>query len=163
MRYDPTAAQDTSKQGKPGTYYFSVTDAKDATSKTGNEMIKLTLAVSAGEGDPIRVYDYLVNTAGGLWKVKLFAKEVGLDFDSGNLTAEECVGKSGKAVFDYDKKDVAAVAAGTRQKAYLKVVRYGIHEDKPKEDLPDTMPAKKPDTDFSQEAKDDRDDDPIPF
>lgn len=127
MRYDPKAAQQPG--GTPGTYYFTVATATEGPSKQGNDMITLTLAVD-GQGQSIQVFDYIVNTPGGLWKAKMFCAEVGLDFDSGDLSAQSCIGKSGRVVLDYQKSDLAKVESGELERAYLKVMRYGVHGEK---------------------------------
>ena len=132
MRYDPHSATESSGSAAPGTYYFTVANAEEQISATSkNEMLKLTLSVDPGNGVSISIYDYLVNTPGGLWKAKMFCAEVGLDFDTGELTVESCLGRSGKAVFAFDKSDLAKVKAGTLKRAYLKVERYGVHGEKP--------------------------------
>lgn len=126
MRYDPSQAKESNGQRPPGTYNFVVQDCIEGTSQTsGNEMMTLKLTVLPDVGEPFQVFDYLVNSPGGLWKAKMFCAEVGLNFDSGELTAESCLRKSGLAVFDYDKKDLAKVKSGQLKRAYLKVVRYG--------------------------------------
>lgn len=127
MRYDPTAAKEQTKF-QPGTYPFEVQAATEATSKNGNPMMKLVILANVG-GFPLSVHDYLVATPGGLWKTKLFAKEVGIDFEAGEIAPENCVGRSGVVVLDYDKKELVEVANGTRERAYLRVVRYGVHDD----------------------------------
>ena len=146
MRYDPNTAKEQTKI-QPGTYPFEVQAATEATSKNGNPMMKLVILANVG-GFPLSVHDYLVATPGGLWKTKLFAKEVGIDFDAGEITPENCVGRSGVVVLDYDKKDLVEVANGARERAYLRVVRYGVHDDgkpaagQPAKSKPAAPPAK---------------------
>lgn len=131
MRYDPSSATQNSGDIAPGTYRFEVAAAVEGKSKAGNDVIKLVLSVTIPNiAAPISIYDYLVPTPGGLWKVKQFAAETGLDFDAGEITETACNGRTGLAVFGFDKKEQAEVAAGTRERAYLKVVRYGVAKDK---------------------------------
>ena len=161
MRYDPTAAKEQTKF-QPGTYKFEVQAATETTSKNGNSMIKLVILASVN-GYPLSVHDYLVATPGGLWKTKLFAKEVGIDFDAGEITPDNCTGRSGIVVLDYDKKDLVEVANGVRERAYLKVVRYGVHDDgKPaaSQKKPLTPPQAKPATPITDAIGADSD---IPF
>jgi hypothetical protein len=157
LRYDPKQA--TQPGGNPGTYNFEVATATEERSKGGNEMMKLILKVDVG-GNALSVYDYLVNTPGGLWKAKMFCKEVGLDFDSGCLNVENCIGKGGVVVLDYDKKDLEKVNAGEQGKAYLKVMRYGIHKDKPAAGTP---PAAQAAPSAQQQAMTGEDNIDVPF
>lgn len=130
MRYDPTVPTGNSGDVQPGTYEFKVADAVETVSANGNPQIKVTLIVYTPQRE-LNIFDYLVSTPGGLWKVKMFCAETGLDFDAGEIDAAQCVGLGGKAVLDFDKRDIQDVKDGTRQRAYLKVRRYGLHEDKP--------------------------------
>lgn len=125
MRYDPNQAKQPSVGPAPGTYYFRVTKAEESVSDARNDMLRLSLAVHISDERQVNVFDYLVNTPGGLWKAKMFCAEVGIDFDLGELNEDTCLNKSGWAVFDYDKKDLAKVKSGQLKRAYLKVVRYG--------------------------------------
>ena len=135
MRFNPADAKDSGGSFKPGTYRFSVVNAEERTAReSGNEMIALTLSVNI-DGQAVNVFDHLVNTPNGLWKPKTFCKEVGIDFDAGELTARMCMDKAGRVELNYDPKDLAKVKAGTLGRAYLKVVRYGVHEDAPGEKL----------------------------
>lgn len=82
-----------------GTYDFECHDAADDVSKgSGEDMIKLTLYVFNDQGDKRTVYDYLPSSAKAQWKVRSFAKSVGLiaDYEAGELNCYDIVGKTGK-------------------------------------------------------------------
>jgi len=78
-----------------GEYQFEVTNAEDTKSKSGNDMIKLTLTVWDAEGRQHTVYDYLLEAMPK--KLKHFAKHLGLitKYESGELLADDCIGKCG--------------------------------------------------------------------
>jgi hypothetical protein len=80
-----------------GIYGFEVAAASDETSKAGNDMIKLTLHAFNRAGDRITVFDYLVNSDGGAYKVRHCAESCGLleKYDGGQLDASDFVGRSG--------------------------------------------------------------------
>lgn len=134
MRYNPRTTDDDqptdSKAIAPGVYSFEIVEAVESISQAGNEMIKLTLIIQTDSiTKKVRVYDWLVNTPGGLWKVKMFCREVGLDFEAGELTPVACMHKTGTAEFHHTKQDLEAVHQRKLKHAYLKVKRYGVHED----------------------------------
>ena len=154
MRFNPADAKESGGSFKPGLYRFKVINAEEAVSQSGgNEMIKLTLNVNI-DGQDVNVFDHLVNTARGLWKPKMFCAEVGLDFSIGELTARMCMNKSGRVQLDYDPKDIAKVNTGTLGRAYLKVVRYGVHEEKQRADNAEVV---------SQDAGSQDGDEDVPF
>lgn len=154
MRYDPKQA--TEPGGNPGTYYFTIANAEEKVSGQGNEMMKLAITVHLDSSRSMTVYDYIVATPGGLWKAKMLCKEIGLDFDAGNLTVESVIGKSGQVVVDYDKGDLAKVNTGDLAKAYLKVMRYGIHKtaQAPTNASPGQRRAEDPSPPVEQEVSD---------
>lgn len=81
-----------------GEYDFSVREAVETTSKAGSEMIKLTLDVMTKSGTSRTVFDYLLSTSGGQWKVRHFAESVDMtrQYDAGHLDADAMVGRSGR-------------------------------------------------------------------
>ena len=62
-------------------------------------MIALTLQARHPDGYDARVWDYLVSVAAAVFKIKMFCDATGLEkaYESGRLTAEDCVGKRAKA------------------------------------------------------------------
>lgn len=102
----------------PGKYEFVVVAADEAQSKNGNDMISLSLQVTVPDRDNgVKVYDYLVSTAKALFKIEQFCKATGIDFNSGNLEAEDCLGLEGVALFRLGEKK-------SDGKQYLEVDRY---------------------------------------
>ncbi len=79
----------------PGEYDFEIMRAEEATSKKGNEMIKLKLRVFV-DGGEIHVYDYLV--AGMEYKLANFCDTIGRseDYDAGEIKADNLEGCAGK-------------------------------------------------------------------
>jgi hypothetical protein len=82
-----------------GEYDIEVIEAEERTSQKGNQMIALTLQARHPDGYDSRVWDYLVSTAAAVFKIKMFCEATGLEsqFQSGRLTAEECVGRKSRA------------------------------------------------------------------
>ena len=78
-----------------GTYEAEVIEAEERTSQKGNDMIALTLQVAHPDGYEARVWDYLVSVPAAVFKIRMFCEAAGLDkqYQSGRLTAKECIGK----------------------------------------------------------------------
>lgn len=97
-----------------GDYDFDVLQADDAMSKSGKQMIKLTLGVYASSGNRINVFDYLMSAVE--YKLKHFCDSVGLvaEYQQGTLTADMCTNRSGRCSLkvqtdksgQYDPKNV---------------------------------------------------------
>lgn len=96
MKFQPLSEVDVLNLLPAGEYDFVVADAKDDISKSGNEMIKLTLTVIDNMNRERTVYDYLLPSM--MHKVRHFAYAVGLEkeYESGGYTAYQCKNKSGK-------------------------------------------------------------------
>lgn len=101
-RYNPDAVVEVIP---PGTYEAVVKKATNDVSKGGNDMIKLTLDVYTPAGLPVTVWDYLVFSDSVLYKVKHFCESAGIDFEKGELEAEECIEKNVKVKLKIDKQD----------------------------------------------------------
>lgn len=82
---------------------FEVLAAEDAKSKNGNEMIHMELRLRSGERQTL-AHDYLLEKMA--FKLRHFCEATGLiaAYDSGRLTASQCVGKRGKCKIDVDSK-----------------------------------------------------------
>jgi len=82
-----------------GEYDVEVIEAEERTSQKGNQMIALTLQARHPDGYDARVWDYLVSTPAAVFKIRMFCDAAGLQkqFDSGRLTAEDCVGATSRA------------------------------------------------------------------
>ncbi len=100
-----------------GDYSFEVIEANAATSKNGNEMIELELAVEVGRDQPVTVFDRLVAVEAALWKIHSFCGCTGLKFNTDELLPEHCLGQQGLAHFVLGETN----RAGRR---FLEVERY---------------------------------------
>ena len=116
MRYNPN---DANANLIPNDTWLQATieTAVDKVSKSGNEMIEAGFKVYDESGKQPTIKHYFVSTAPGMFK-KL-CKVLGLDFESGDVSAESLIGKNvfvkvkiqkdEKGQFD-DKNVIAAFA-----------------------------------------------------
>jgi len=89
-----------------GDYDFEVLEASDAISKkSGNPMIKIKIGLYIDGRIKNHVFDYLMESMGA--KLRHFCDTVGLlrEYESGNLTADMCSGRSGRVKIVIDSKD----------------------------------------------------------
>jgi hypothetical protein len=97
MKFQPkTEAQLIEENLSPeGEYDFEVVGAIEKMSKTGNDMIELKLRVYVGDKERI-IFDYLLEAMA--FKLIHFCEATGLSavYEAGQLTAEDCIGQSGK-------------------------------------------------------------------
>ena len=86
-----------------GIYPFTVVEAKERVSKSGNEMIELKLEVIDGYNRPHFIFDYLL--ASMAFKLRHFCEYTGLldKYDADNLQASDCVRKRGFVELKADK------------------------------------------------------------
>lgn len=96
MNFTPKTEKELSEENlfPAGVYPFEVLEAKDTTSKKGNEMIELKLRVFHGERHQF-VNDYLLESIG--YKLRHSAVTLGLGdaYESGSLSGHDYKGKSG--------------------------------------------------------------------
>lgn len=92
MKFDPKSAYDLIPDGE---YDAEIASAEERQSKSGKDMLKLTLKVWAGTGGPRIVFDYIVNPD-SLWRLKQIAGVLGKKelFESGEMGASEIEGES---------------------------------------------------------------------
>ena len=78
-----------------GVYPFQVIKAEDAISKSGNEMIKLSLRIIRTDGTDRLMFDYLLDLM--KHKIKHFCDVTGLEekYKSGSVSAKDCEGRTG--------------------------------------------------------------------
>lgn len=103
---DAEGSEETQSKGDvhvAGVWPFEVNTVEEATSKKGNEMLKLELTAATINGDA-RCYAYLVKTPKAAWKIKEFLLSAGLDtkkpqtleaFESAKGVARFIVGERG--------------------------------------------------------------------
>jgi len=98
MNFSPKTADEISTFSllEKGVYNFRVTKAEDQISKSGNEMIKLTLQIWDKAGDSHFIFDYLLEKAA--YKLRHFAECCGLidKYNLGAFSAGDCEGREGK-------------------------------------------------------------------
>lgn len=96
------AAQSDGGFGEPfpeGDYEFEILEAKDKRSSTGNEMVEVRMFIFSPTGAKRTVFDYLVNTQGGLPKVRGACEATGLlkEFLEGEIKSYMFEGQRGRA------------------------------------------------------------------
>lgn len=94
----------TSKLIPVGVYPFEVLEAAEKTSKKGADMIELQLAVFDNNGNRRQVRDWLGSWNGGDEKILGFCEATGLPYD-GNLSADDCLSRSGYLKIGIQKND----------------------------------------------------------
>lgn len=98
MQFKPRTEKEIQEENlRPaGVYSFEIVDAKDETSKKGNDMIKLSVRLYNTEGDDCGVIsDYLLESLA--YKLRHAAVACGLEekYVGGNITADDFIGKMG--------------------------------------------------------------------
>jgi len=100
MRFQPMDEKEISEANlwPVGEYDFQIFDASDEVSKAGNEMIKLTVDLFNDQGERRRVFDYLIASNNGMFKVLSFADAVGLreEYDRGDLQTVDIHQRTGR-------------------------------------------------------------------
>ena len=99
MQFQPKSENDCKGKFNPipkGEYDFEVLEASDETSKSGNDMIKINLAIWQGDKVLCRVFDYLLPAMEA--KLRHACDACGLldRYQSGNLQASDFMGRTGK-------------------------------------------------------------------
>lgn len=79
-----------------GDYDFEVTSAEDKYSKNGNPMIVLGLNVFGNDGRPHQMKAYLMEKMAFQLRHFCYAVGLGAMYETGTLTAPECVGRTGR-------------------------------------------------------------------
>lgn len=97
MKFKPLSDKEIAEMNlwPEGVYGFEILAATDEVSKSGNEMIKVKLAVFNNEGRQTVLFDYLLESMA--FKLKHIAKVTGNleKYDAGVLLAGDLVGKTG--------------------------------------------------------------------
>lgn len=105
MKFAPkTAAEiDSGDLWPNGTYDFEIASAEEATSKAGNDMIKLRVKIFNDAGQSQTVFDYLMESVA--YKLRHACEACGLlgDYEAGELNAEDFEGKSGTCKVNVQK------------------------------------------------------------
>jgi hypothetical protein len=92
----------------PGTYAWKCVTADEKLAQSGFAMIQVELLVQVpGRSEPIKMRHYLSASPRAGWVIKQWCNAVGVDYESGDLSVDDCVGATGKADFvlgDADEK-----------------------------------------------------------
>jgi hypothetical protein len=100
MRFDPKSEKEIAEANlwPASEYDFEVIEAKEETSKAGNDMVHLSVKIYDAEGNFRTLDDYLVGTEKAAFKIRHFAESVGMlsDYESGEIPAEAMIGRAGK-------------------------------------------------------------------
>jgi hypothetical protein len=105
----PTYTTNSATDGLPilpdGDYDFSVSEAREKVSSSGNPMIELTLRIKSKGAPPVRVFDNLVFTPNAFWRIDAFRIATGETVPAGqkvNFEAEDCLDRSGRCILYSD-------------------------------------------------------------
>jgi len=109
MKITPMTEREVAELGllTPGLYDFEIVRAKDGHSKKGAEMITLGVKCFHPDGNLI-VSSWLVNQEGFAQRnIRRFAAATGLleKYEAGELTSEDCVGRTGKCTVKIREAD----------------------------------------------------------
>lgn len=103
MKITPKSQEEIDLEGllEKGVYDFEVIKSEDKVSKKGNEMIHVRLKVFHNNGFQF-VDDYLMEAMS--YKLRHFCETTNLldKYESGELTADDCAGSSGKVKIDIE-------------------------------------------------------------
>src|SRR3954449_4738454 len=99
MKLKPKTEQEVAaaRLWSAGNYDFEILEAEETESRSGNDMIKMRVAVYNAEGKRRTVFDYLLDTEAMGYKVRYCAAATGnLDsYERGELQADDLVGRTG--------------------------------------------------------------------
>lgn len=99
MNFHPYTEEElsSSRLFPKGVYDFHVMKAEEQISKNGNPMIRLELQLINEKGETQTCFDYLLEAMA--YKLRHFCAATALigKYDKGQLEAQDCVGKKGKA------------------------------------------------------------------
>lgn len=97
MRYTPKTEKEIAEEKllPEGEYPYQISGALEKTSKSGNDMIELTVRVFKPDGSFVLVTDYLLESLA--YKLRHAAVSCGLEkiYDAGTLKADDFIGKQG--------------------------------------------------------------------
>lgn len=97
MRFAPKTEQELQVMTllEPGAYQFQVSTATNERSKSGNEMIKLTLNIWDKKGNAHFIYDYLLEAMAT--KLRHFCESTGLidKYEIGEINPIDCMNRQG--------------------------------------------------------------------
>lgn len=155
MKFAPKSEEEIRKEQEsrgawpPGIYDAEITTATEKVSSSGNDMIELTLQVYHPEDGATRqVFDWLVATPGGAYKVRHCCVAAGLAdaYESGSLEPWQLEGKSVKV-----KLNINAKAEIKRNRVQDYVVSTDAPHVQPVRAAAGAKPTSKPDDPFGDD------------
>lgn len=134
-----------------GTYRFTVRNAVEAVSKSGNPMVRIDIEIYGHDGGSILTSDYLVSSDKMAWKIKHFCDTLGLleQYQKGGLEAQNLIRLQGYAQVVTEKR--------SEYPARNKVKDYGKPKEKKSNNV---LSPQKADPNKPLELKEDED---LPF
>lgn len=108
MNFKPMSKQQLKNLLPEGTYEFEVITATEKQSKSGNNMMAISLRVATHKGDVHFINDWLMQpndnedadqVKNKIWKIRSFCYATGLSekYENGSLTEADCMKKKGMA------------------------------------------------------------------
>jgi len=102
-------------------YNFEVLEASDGVSQKGNDMIKLRVGILSDDYEKVvsSIFDYLLESVA--YKLRHFCDAAGLlaKYQAGTLTADDCVGRTGKCKVAIEKDKAGQYADKNIIKDYV--------------------------------------------
>lgn len=112
MKYTPYTEKQIAEMNvwPEGFYPFEIKEAEETSSKSGNDMIKLSVVLFGRDGRSTMVFDYLLDALPQ--KLRQCAVACGLvsEYEQGNLSGVHFVGKTGHAKVGIEKSKDPAYA-----------------------------------------------------
>lgn len=95
MKFTPKTKEELSNLLPDGTYPFQISGAQEKVSKSGNEMIELTVRVFKPDGEFVIMTDYIMEKVA--YKLRHASEACGLlhEYESGILVDQNFIGKEG--------------------------------------------------------------------
>jgi hypothetical protein len=99
MKFERTQGGNNRPVLPEGEYICTVVSAEEVVSKAGNAMVKLVLTTIGPDGNPAKLFDYLVSSEGAVWKIEQFCTSAGLEdkLQAEELEALDCEGREVQA------------------------------------------------------------------
>jgi hypothetical protein len=137
LQFDPKTDEELNQLMEKGIYLFEVVVSEDYKSKTTEKkMIKLTLTVWDKNNRERILFDYLGSEA--VFKIKQFCDATGLQekYKTGELSAEDFLGKSGKCMIGIQVDKTGQYADRNSIKSYVKLEVNKVEEPALNDDIP---------------------------
>ena len=138
MKFQPKTDKEIAEENllPEGTYPFEISNSEDDVSKSsGLDMIVLTVRVFKGDGSFNLLTDYLSSSEKAQFKLRNICKATGLidDYDKGELTAGQFIGKTGEVKIKIQKDKNGEYADKNAVASYI-VPKEGVEPIKPPRD-----------------------------